>query len=105
MEDREPTDPEHFALLVDELIENERAEVDLAPYMGSVGKLRDAGKSYRFIAGMLNDHGIECDHNSLWRAYNKWAGSDDPEAQIDAHESEQTAEQDHHAAQEGAQSP
>lgn len=104
MEDKEPTDPEQFAHLVDELIENERVEVDLAPYMKSVGKLRDAGKSYRFIAGMLNDHGIECDHNLLWRAYNKWAGSDDSEAQNDAQESEQTAEQEYHAAQEEAQS-
>lgn len=100
MNDREPTDPEEFAAIVDGLVADERADTDLKPYMESVEKLREAGKSYRFIATLLSEHGIECDHNTLWRAYNKWAGSEDAEAHEDGVESERAAEEEDQAAQD-----
>ena len=67
-------------------LENQRGE--LRKYMGAVKKLRDAGKSYRAIAGMLHENGVDVSYSELWRTYKIWSGMSSEE-QLAEEESEE----------------
>ena len=43
----------------------------LSAYVDSIRMLRDKGFSYREIADWLSEHGLEVDHNAVYRAYTK----------------------------------
>jgi hypothetical protein len=41
----------------------------LAAYADSIGVLRDKGFSYRQIADWFSEHGVDADHNAVYRVY------------------------------------
>ena len=94
MDDIEPTSPEDFAEIASKAAETYRAEVNLQDYMDSVHTLHDAGMPWRKIAALLSEHGIQCDHNTLWRVYHKWADTPDEEVEQDVRASEEADEQE-----------
>jgi hypothetical protein len=41
----------------------------LSAYADSIGVLRDKGFSYRQIADWFSEHGVDADHNAVYRVY------------------------------------
>jgi hypothetical protein len=75
-------------LLKEALAEPDRRLVE--DYAETIRTLRDGKRfAFREIAAWLNERGIECDHNSVYRAYTK--GLSEEEEQIEA---QRSAEED-----------
>jgi len=68
-----PIDPARFEEYAAALVASESRRDELGKFMGAVNKLREGGKSYRAIARLLTDLGVEVSHTELWRAYREWS--------------------------------
>src|SRR5579864_241082 len=55
----------------------------LGEYADSIGILREKGFSYREIADWLSEHGIEADHNAVYRAYTNSLSYSEAEAETE----------------------
>jgi hypothetical protein len=60
-----------------QLAEQEPDFRTLSAYVDSIQMLRDKGFSYRDIAHWLSEHGVDADHNAVYRVYtNSLSGYD-----------------------------
>ena len=50
----------------------------LSAYVDSIQMLRDKGFSYREIGHWLSEHGVEVDHNAVYRVYTNSLSGHDP---------------------------
>lgn len=76
--------------VLEQWAEEEPNLIDLSAYFGAMRTLRGKGFSYREIAEWLQQHGVEVDHNSVYRVYMR--NLSDYEAHMQEKEDDQEAQ-------------
>lgn len=78
--------------VLEQWAEEEPDLFDLGAYFGAMRTLRSKGFSYREIAEWLTDHGVQVDHNTVYRVYTR--NLSDHEARMEEQEVDREAEEE-----------